>query len=226
VKRVETPRGLEAVPGAPQLAPREMNGTAIALHNLSTGEDDPRTHGANDEGARREWRGGGAMTDDRAVLSWRCKRRPGFTLVELSGPLNENTDLRPLVEQLSGTVVLNLAEIRRINSNGVREWVNFVREVARSTDLTLTHCSVAIVLQLNTIYNFRGEARVRSFFAPYRCESCDHEEDRLLQVASLLEQPRHDPPRAPCGRCGGALELDEVAERYLAFLRDPDLGQG
>ena len=163
------------------------------------------------------------MTNDRSALSWRFKRRPGFTLVELSGTLNENTDLSPLVAQLSGMVVLHLAEIRRINSNGVREWVNFVRDVSRSTDLTLTHCSVAVVQQLNAIFNFRGQARVRSFFAPYRCETCHHEEDRLFQVATLLEEPQHDLPRAPCGRCGGALELDEVPERYLAFLHDPDL---
>jgi anti-anti-sigma regulatory factor len=155
------------------------------------------------------------------ALSWRIKRRPGFTMIELIGDLNENTDLRPLVEGLSGPIVLHLGGVRRINSSGTREWVNFIRVVSAQLDVTLTHCSPAVVLQLNSIYNFRGQARIRSLLAPYLCEACDLSEDKLLDVSRLLEHKPLVLPEFHCARCGRPLELDEVPERYLGFLHDP-----
>jgi hypothetical protein len=62
---------------------------------------------------------------------------------------------------------------------------------------------------------------VRSFCAPYVCAACGCEELRVLDVA------RDHPSRAlgavpvfPCPGCDGALELDELPERDLSFLRD------
>ena len=129
-------------------------------------------------------------------------------------------------------MVLHLAEVRRINSVGVREWVNFVRELlaapgggrAAISDLTFSHCSPAIVTQLNMIYNFRGQARVRSFLAPYVCAGCEHEEEKLLDVAVHFSgsgaQRLRQAPTFACERCPGTMELDDLPERYLSFLAD------
>lgn len=180
---------------------------------------------------------------DPVALSWRLRERPaeggrpGQTTVELHGEIDENADFAELRRRLldGGTprsVVFHLAEVRRINSVGVREWVNFVRELVAApsggrapvSDLTFSHCSPAIVTQLNMIYNFRGQARVRSFLAPYACNRCDHEEEKLLDVAvhfagSGAQRLRH-PPTFACERCAGTMELDDLPERYLSFLAD------
>lgn len=152
-------------------------------------------------------------------LSWRIKSRSGFTAVELYGIVDERADFAELASQLSGAVVLELGAITRINSVGVREWIRFVSDLPEVTELTLSHCSPAIVNQLNMIANFHGRGRIRSFYAPYVCADCNHEADRLIDVeADRPGSTTLAPERCP--RCDGEMSLDDLPERYLAFLVD------
>lgn len=158
---------------------------------------------------------------DSVALSWRIKERPGFTTVEFFGEIDENADFAELRRRLKGQVVFHLAEVRRINSCGVREWVNFVRDLPGVTELVFTHCSPAIVTQLNMIYNFRGAAKVRSFLAPYVCERCNHEEEKLLDVATHFQgRDFRKVPDFKCEKCGAMMEFDDLPERYLSFLQE------
>jgi DNA-directed RNA polymerase subunit RPC12/RpoP len=158
---------------------------------------------------------------DSVALSWRIKERPGFTTVEFLGEIDENAEFAELRRRLRGSVIFHMADVRRINSCGVREWVNFVRDLPGVSDLTFTHCSPAIVTQLNMIYNFRGSGRVRSFFAPYVCESCGHEEEKLLDVQSQFPTGSvHSVPDYKCEQCGAQMEFDDLPERYLSFLTE------
>lgn len=149
-------------------------------------------------------------------VTWQVVERAGGVLVELAGQLDEKADLAPLAPALSGAVELQLAGIQRVNSTGVRTWVNFIHALPSVTELTFSRCSPAIVTQLNTIYNFRGPARVRSLLAPYVCEACGIEETRLLDAAAA----RGPLPAFACARCGGPMEFDDLPERYLSFLRE------
>lgn len=158
---------------------------------------------------------------EAVALSWRIKERPGFTTVEFFGEIDENADFAELRRRLSGSVVFHLADVRRINSCGVREWVNFVRDLPGVTDLVFTHCSPAIVTQLNMIYNFRGQAKVRSFYAPYVCEHCHTEEEKLLDVQSQFAGGAGDGvPGFTCDKCSRSMEFDDLPERYLSFLSE------
>jgi hypothetical protein len=123
-----------------------------------------------------------------------------------------------LRRRLRGAVAFQLAEVRRINSCGVREWVNFVRDLPHVTDLSFSHCSPAIVTQLNMIYNFRGAARIRSFYAPYVCDRCGQEEEKLVDVSSQATSG-HELPSFTC-TCGAVMEFDDLPERYLSFLAE------
>jgi anti-anti-sigma regulatory factor len=152
-------------------------------------------------------------------LSWRVNQQAGVTTVELTGEIDERSDLSELRSRLAGAVVLHLAGVRRINSFGAREWVSFVRDLPQVTDLALSHCSPAVVGQLNMIYGFRGKAQVRSFYAPYLCPRCEREQEKLLHAES--DFPTRDFSRVPplaCS-CGALMDLDDVVEGYLAFLR-------
>jgi anti-anti-sigma regulatory factor len=159
-------------------------------------------------------------TVDAVPLSWQVRERPGLTVVEFTGEIDEHAEFAALAGRLRGAVVFQLAEVRRINSCGVREWVNFVRDLRDVTDLTFTHCSPAIVTQLNMIFNFRGAAKVRSFFAPYICDGCGFEEDKLLDVQAQFAAGPAEPPSFPCEQCGGEMAFDELPERYLSFLAE------
>jgi anti-anti-sigma regulatory factor len=161
------------------------------------------------------------MSRDSTPISWRIKERPGFTTVEFTGEIDENADFSELRRALRGSVVFRLSGVRRINSCGVREWVNFVRDLPSVTELVFSHCSPAIVTQLNMIYNFRGSAAVRSFYAPYVCDHCNREEERLLDVDSHFASGNvGEPPQFLCERCEAPLEFDDLPERYLSFLTE------
>lgn len=153
------------------------------------------------------------------VLSWRIDERSDHIFVELTGEIDENAELDELRQRLSGPVTFHLAGVRRINSCGVREWLGLMRDLAGAADLTFTHCSTVFVNQMNTIHNFRGNARVESFHAPYICESCELEVDRLIDVSEHFGDGNSDTvPSFPCERCGDPMELDDFPRRYLSFL--------
>jgi anti-anti-sigma regulatory factor len=156
---------------------------------------------------------------ESTTLAWRIKEQADLTVVELRGELNEAAELDRLRQRLKGQVVLHLGAVRRINSGGVREWVNFITALSSSAQVTLTHCSPSVVTQLNMIYNFRGKAKVRSFMAPYTCTKCDNEQERLIDVQTQLSEGKTTRmPSFRCDTCGGELEFDEVPDRYLSFL--------
>lgn len=151
------------------------------------------------------------------MLTWRIKQRSGFTTVELYGEIDDAADFAELASQLRGVVVLQLGEVRRLSSVGVREWIEFVNGLDRVSELVFSHCSPAIVGQLGMVTGFRGPAEIRSFYAPYLCPACGAERPRLIDVQTHRPHPSR-PPRFDCPECGGPMELDDLPERYLAFL--------
>lgn len=153
------------------------------------------------------------------ALSWTVEERPQSLYVKLVGDIDENADLKALEDELQGCVWIDLADVRRINSAGVREWVNFIRQPPRVESAYLVQCSPTIVNQLNMIYNFKGMATVRTFFAPYICAKCDEEVDILLDVEVHFDD--RDIKRIPefsCINCGEQLVFDDIPERYFAFI--------
>lgn len=164
------------------------------------------------------------MTDsppDWGSLTWRIEEDAGITTVTFIGEIDENADLSALRARLAGTVVFDLENIRRINSCGVREWVNFVRELPEVEELTFIRCSPVTVYQLNMIYNFRGPATIKSIYAPYICENCDTEEDGFIDLESQYPDGNIGAmPELRCSQCDEPMEFDDIPDRYLSFLVD------
>jgi anti-anti-sigma regulatory factor len=148
-------------------------------------------------------------------LTWKIEKRGDTTLIVFSGEVDETSDFTSL-ESLSGKVVFDLAGIRRMNSEGVRLWINFLKALGGVSDLSFVRCSLPVVTQINMVRGFRGKAEIRSFYAPYICEATGLEEERLL-TREEVPDPLH-PPTFPCE--GGVQELDDIPERYFAFLLD------
>lgn len=144
----------------------------------------------------------------------------GVTRIALSGEITEEARFDEL-GPIEGAVVLDLAGIRRINSCGVREWIRFVRQVPPGTRVAYERCSPAIVTQANMIANFLGDGRVRSFVAPYYCETCDRAVEVLLDVERDFPERRPAAPERRCEACHGPLAFDDVEESYLAFVLSP-----
>ncbi|MBA3538529.1 MAG: hypothetical protein H0T79_02770 [Deltaproteobacteria bacterium] len=147
------------------------------------------------------------------------QHRGDVSYVKLGGVIDEDNELGELVEKIpTGTAVIDLGEIERINSCGVRDWVNWLSKLETSgTRSVLVECSPAIVAQINLVNNFTGSGVVKSFYVPYFCPECD-EEKVLLVEAQDMGPPPHEPPTCRCDECDLVMDFDDMPDSYFAFL--------
>jgi anti-anti-sigma regulatory factor len=147
------------------------------------------------------------------------QQRGDVSFVKLGGVIDEDNELNELVDKIPhGTAVIDLGEIERINSCGVRDWVNWLSKLeANGTRSVLVECSPAIVAQINLVNNFTGSGVVKSFYVPYFCPECD-EEKVLLVEASDMGPPPHEPPTCRCDECDLVMDFDDMPDSYFAFL--------
>ncbi len=158
----------------------------------------------------------------RAVLAkltqWHVVKEGERLRVVLRGDFTEATKFDELLPGMVGRVVFDTAQVTYMNSLGVRAWCEFLRQ-ARIQGYEFHACSVPFILQASMVRDVIGRGTVTSFFAPFHCIGCDHQEERLLQSAAILASGL-EPPVFKCPSCGGALEFDDLPERYFAFLED------
>jgi CheY-like chemotaxis protein len=162
--------------------------------------------------------------DDRAALArllemilFEISHNDGpRALVYVRGEINELSDFERLRSRLPRTFDLDLSGILRLNSAGIRHWIDFLRQIPSDHSYQLVRCSVPFVVQAAMMPGMRGRGAIGSFFAPYRCEDCDRESERLFQTAAFAGSARSMPQFA-CP-CGGTLLFDDLEERFLAFL--------
>ncbi len=136
--------------------------------------------------------------------------------IALSGQLDEASDLLPLTK-LPQPLVIDLAELDRINSIGVRNWMDFVKTCeAAGNAPTIERASPIVVGQMSMITNFMGRhVHVKSVHVPYFCSSCLKEHVQLLELqrgADIQLSP-------PCPKCGAPMELDDLPEAYREVLK-------
>jgi DNA-binding response OmpR family regulator/anti-anti-sigma regulatory factor len=158
----------------------------------------------------------------RAVLAkltqWQVTRDGERIRVVLRGDFTEATRFDELLPEMVGRVVFDTAQVTYMNSLGVRAWCEFLRR-APIQGYEFHACSVPFILQASMVRDVIGRGTVTSFFAPFHCMGCDHQEERLLQSAAILASGLR-PPVFKCPRCGGELEFDDLPERYFAFLEE------
>jgi len=152
-------------------------------------------------------------------LQANVQQRGDVSYVKLGGVIDEDNELSELVDKIpGGTAVIDLGEIERINSCGVRDWVNWLGKLeGNGTRSVLVECSPAIVAQINLVNNFTGSGVVKSFYVPYFCPECD-EEKVLLVEASDMGPPPHEPPTCRCDECDLVMDFDDMPDSYFAFL--------
>lgn len=140
-------------------------------------------------------------------------------VVSFAGRLTESFKGDVHGRELSGTVIFDLANVERITSFGVREWLTMLSVAGdRISKLYFAGCSEAIVNQLSMIRKFNGGAQVISFYAPYLCDSCGEQFERLFDCEYDANAIRaNDPPDAVCGQCSGRARFDDDPETYFSF---------
>jgi anti-anti-sigma regulatory factor len=141
--------------------------------------------------------------------------------LKFAGTIDEDFNGKTVASTVKArTLILDLADIRKISSFGIREWVDFVNNVQKSTEeIFLLECAPKVVDQLNMVANFAGQGKVFSFYAPYRCDYCDSDSRVLMQVDRDWDVIKSmKPPERPCGSCGEPEYFDEDPTSYFSYI--------
>ncbi len=151
-------------------------------------------------------------------LDIRVSARSGGAHITVSGIVDEIADLSSL-KDLEGRLEFDLAEVKRLNSTGVRKWVDVLRDLATRSSMVFVNCSPAIIDQLNMIHGFLASGRVKSFYGEMICDHCDAEGTHLFDADECRALDRL--PAVKCDECGRQMELDASEDQFLLFLREP-----
>lgn len=137
------------------------------------------------------------------------------TVVEVSGWLDGHATL-PDLGFISGTLTINLYELSFINSLGIRDWVDWIKNVRTEKGIILTRCSPPFVRQISILQNFIPHGvTVQSICVPYYCDQCEREERRLIEIGTLLDSL---PADIQCVMCKGDMAMDVIKHIYFKFL--------
>lgn len=159
------------------------------------------------------------MSDDRKNFHIETRHLGGKQLLQLSGVIDENADLRAIAE-IRVPAEINLKEIRRINSFGVRAWIDHIRQIPKDVPVLFIECPPPVIDQCNMVTGFLGHGVLKSFYAPMLCEECDEAQNELFETDKCRANGGKL-PATPCPRCGRDMEVDDLEEQYLLFVREP-----
>jgi eukaryotic-like serine/threonine-protein kinase len=138
--------------------------------------------------------------------------------MRLSGIIDETFDVNTFCEGLDGCVVIDLSEVKRITSYGVREWIRAVKEIDASY-LGYINARPAMVTNFNLVDGFEGKGELISLWLPYECTECQQVTDRILDLRKDYEVVRTmEMPVVPCKSCGSETELEVDPDMYLSYV--------
>jgi hypothetical protein len=146
------------------------------------------------------------------VLKWRIKTDGDTSEIVFDGDVSEEAELASL-RPAGARVVLDVGKVRRVNSEGLRRLVQWLRGL-KPAQVEVKRCSAAVVDQLNLVPELGALVHVRSMFVPLECVKCLGEAEVLVDVPASGRPPI---PAHACKSCGGPMTMSEPAERYFAF---------
>jgi transcription elongation factor Elf1 len=142
--------------------------------------------------------------------------------LKISGTIDENFSIDEELPKFKEEVWIDLRDVARINSCGVREWIKAI--VKNQSKIHYINCSSVIVTQFSMIPEFIGRhGVVDSFETQFVCPSCGHEDSMILVVGKDIQpglESYMESPEMKCSECGEQMECDHNPELYFSFLSE------
>src|SRR5262245_27297654 len=90
-----------------------------------------------------------------------------------TGVIDESTDFDKLLSTTDMKLDIYCKDVTRINSVGIKHWREFFQKFRqRGGALRFFEISPALVLTVNYLSDFISVAEIKSFCAPFICQSC------------------------------------------------------
>jgi hypothetical protein len=140
--------------------------------------------------------------------------------VQLGGNLTDASDLSDIAKLEAKHVILDLAALGRMTSQGVRRWMEMLEALCTRIDsVHIRNATHGFVQPYAMIQGFAASARVDSICATYACERCGAQETVVLERERDFPQGSLQPAITPsCARCKTPMVGDDLLfEMELSF---------
>lgn len=142
------------------------------------------------------------------------------TTLTLDGHIDEDvkTGLGAAIAKVATVkVTIDCERVKKINSIGVRDWIQVILKQAAKLQITFVNCPEPFIDMAVMVPPFVGSATIASFYASYSCNGCGREQRVLLRrQGDALEAPQ----LAACAKCGGQLEADDELKHVVEALKE------
>jgi len=134
----------------------------------------------------------------------------------LSENIDEYMDFKLLDESSSSHLKLDLNQIRRINSIGIKLWSEKLTELQeKGKTITFTQCSEVVTQSCNIWPPFAKGVTMESLEVTFQCESC---EEYVTKMVDGKVSSNSNRPLIPCPQCGELMDFED--EGALDFLEE------
>jgi len=152
-------------------------------------------------------------------LEYKFKDEAETSFIHLSGQIDETFPADLLNANFKNKVVIDLDQIKMINSVGIRKWIQFMGQL-KDKKVELFKCPKIFIDQVNMVQDFiLPNFLIASFYVPYFMEEKGIEENVLYKLGQdygdsfLNVQPEIKNPD------GAILEIDVIEHKYFKFLK-------
>ncbi|MFN3696485.1 MAG: hypothetical protein ACK4VO_03510 [Pseudobdellovibrio sp.] len=139
--------------------------------------------------------------------------------INLSGQIDESFPPELLAIKFGPEVIINLDQIKMINSLGIREWIKFIGVLSQSK-VEFIKCPKIFIDQVNMVQGFiTPNCKIKSFYVPYFNEDTSNEKNVLYAYGQEYGDGFLNVKASIVAEDGTELEIDVVEQKYFKFLK-------
>jgi len=147
-------------------------------------------------------------------------------IIELSGPLDEKIQFPDLSVRLRQRVIFECEKIEHVSSFAAQRWSVWMKSKDERQQFVFRKVPVRVIDLFNMVDGYLPpEVVVESFFVPYECAHCEHEEHVLarrgreyVEAAGGHKARILLPEEMNCPKCKNGMKLGAWEDKYLRFL--------
>jgi DNA-directed RNA polymerase subunit RPC12/RpoP len=137
--------------------------------------------------------------------------------LETNKQIVDDADFKEIGQLAQSKITFDFNQVDMINSCGIREWIKFLENVPEKTRIVYRQCPQIIIEQINMVHGFfRKGSSIETLYAPYFCESCEHESKEIVTFDQIKNKKA---PKIDCPKCGHEfMDFDAIESQYFGFV--------
>ncbi len=149
----------------------------------------------------------------------RCEIKKNGNCFMVSGSIDETFGQSTTLLPLAGEVVLNLKDLKSINSTGIREWIKQMQKM-KSVKIIFMECPKVFIDQVNMVQGFAPEnSKIMSFYVPFFNETTESEKNVLFSHGEHFSEGKLKNLPKVVDDKGNEMEMDVIEAKYFKFIK-------